>query len=138
MSDIRDRLETVTELPELLGVACKAFEAMLEVIRRNDDPGSEYFLPMVAAGAAAASGRDFVFGAPALPLWQSAGSLEIVPESAGGGHAAVIWLRAVSEVLAGKLLASGTAAAGVADRQACWHAARCAREIHAVMRGGSR
>ena len=54
-------------LPELLDAAQTAFEAMLAVIRRHDQPDEDYFVPMVMAGAYAASGRDCLLFAPSLP-----------------------------------------------------------------------
>ncbi len=136
MNDVQGHLELAADLPALLGVACEAFEALLVVIRRNDGADNAYFLPMVAAGAAAASGRDFLYAAPALPFRSSGSTRRIRPPELASGQAAATWLAEVSEMLAARLSAAGASASSAADRQACWHAARCAGEIQALMRGG--
>ncbi len=138
VSGIAEQVGAARSLPELLCAACEAFEVMLTVIREHDQPGGDYFVPMVMAGASAANGRDHVLFAPSLPPRM------VSPD--GGGQAgapamtsqeAASWLAAASRVLAARLTAAAGSAVLAGDREASLGAAGCAREVLALM-GGSR
>jgi hypothetical protein len=133
-----DPFADARSLPELLDAAQTAFEAMLAVIRRHEQPDEDYFVPMIMASAYAASGRDCLLFAPSLP------PLELAPCPPGrdemrevdGALTAqwLIWLCRSLDVR----LSSAAASAGLAgDRDACLGAARRAREITALMGGAS-
>lgn len=67
LNALTGQIAAAQNLPELLGAAYEAFEVMLRVIREHDQPGADFFLPMVMAGAAAGNGRDHLLFAPSLP-----------------------------------------------------------------------
>ena len=133
-----DPFADAQDLPELLDAAYTAFEAMLAVIRQHDQPDDDYFVPMVMAGASAASGRDYLLFAPSLPPWQLAAG----PSGRGemreaDGALAACWLTWVCRLLDARLAAAGAAAGLAGDRDACLGAAKSAREIAALTGGGS-
>jgi len=137
---VHERLARACGLPELLDAAYDAFEDMLTVIRQHDEPDGEWFIPMVAAAASAANGRDAVGWAPSLP------SPRLHPEQAEENaphpvtaQAAADWAGGLCEILAGRLAAAAAgSAAEPGDRAACRDAARYARDVHALMGGGRR
>ena len=138
VSDVADRVGATRSLPELLCAACEAFEVMLTVIRDHDQPRGELFVPTVMAGAAAGNGRDHVLFAPSLPPRLSR------PDGAGqdGGPAmtsqeAVSWLARVSRVLVAQLHGAAGSAVLAGYREASLGAAGCAREVLALIGGGS-
>jgi len=139
VNGVHEQLARASGLPELLDAAYDAFEDMLTVIRRHDEPDGEWFIPMVVAAASAANGRDAVGWAPSLP------SRRLRPEQSEGhaGHpvtaqAAAAWLAGLGEILAGRLAAAAPSAARPGDRAACRDAARYARDVHVLMGGGGR
>ena len=134
--DLAGRLNAASG-PELLAAACAAFEVMLAVIRRHDQPGGRYFLAMVRAGAAAGAGRDWLLFAPSLRAPDVAAAGGCGPGLDSGGEAeAVRWLRDVCRVLAARLGEAAGSARLAEDRVACLRAAGCAREIAGLFGGG--
>jgi len=139
VNGVQERLARASGLPELLDAAYDAFGDLLTVIRRHDEPDGEWFIPMVLAAASAANGRDAVGWAPSLP------ARRLHREQAEGdagypvtAQAAADWVGALCEILAGRLAAAARFAAGPGDRAACRDAARCARDVHALLGGGGR
>ena len=137
VSQARKQVAGAGSLPELLDAAYEAFEAIRTVIRQHDTPDTEMFVPMVLAGASAGNGRDSILFAPSLP------PRRLHPDMAGeegqrpmAGRAAADWLTQLCEVLASTLTEAAAPADAPGDRQACLDAARCAREIQALMGGG--
>jgi hypothetical protein len=137
VSQARDHVAGAGSLPDLLDAAYEAFEAMLTVIRQHDKPDTEMFVPMVLAGASAGNGRDSILFAPSLPprslhpeMAREEGQRPLV------GRAAADLLTQLCEVLASRLTEAAASADASGDRQACLDAARCAREIHALIGGG--
>jgi hypothetical protein len=138
LGGIPDPFADAQSLPELLDAAHRAFEAMLAVIRRHDQPDEDYFVPMVMAGAYAASGRDCLLFAPSLPPLQLATCPPGRDEMRDvDGALAARWLSWLCRSLDVRL-SSAAASAGLAgDRDACLGAASRATEITALMGGGS-
>ena len=138
MTGVQDRLARASCLAELLDAAYDAFEDMLTVIRRHDDPGSGWFTAMVMAAASAANGRDAVGWAPSLPLRRlhpdQPGEIAGRPQTA---EAAAAWVASVCELLAGRLDVGAAPDADPGDVAACRDAAGYAREVHALMGGGA-
>jgi hypothetical protein len=138
LSDTGDRVAAASGLPELLDAAYEAFEAMLTVIRQNDNPSTGFFVPMVMAGASAGNGRDYLLFAPSLPV------LPLHPGQHGengqrslAGQAAADWLAEMCRTLVGRLSEALTwADVAAGDGEACLGAARCAQEIRELMGGG--
>jgi hypothetical protein len=136
MSEVQERFVSASSVPELLDAAYEAFEDVLTVIRQHDDPGGGLFIPMVMAAASAADGRDAICRAPSLPprslhagTWKGTGRAQ-------APRAAAAWVAGLCEVLADRLAGAASSAAGAGDRGACLDAARCARDVRALMRGG--
>jgi hypothetical protein len=133
-----DRVGASRSLPELLAAACAAFEVMLTVSREHDQPDGAFFVPMVMAGASAANGRDYLLFAPSLPpLPFSPDSVGQCSEAPRTALEAAAWLAGLCQVIAAQLTGAATSAASSADREACLGAAACAREILALMGGGT-
>src|SRR5215472_12248872 len=61
------RVQQASDLAAVLDAAYEAFEVMLSVIHRVQDPGSGLFAALVMAAASAANGRNAVALAPSLP-----------------------------------------------------------------------
>lgn len=137
MNDIADRVAAASGLPELLDAAYDAFEAMLAVIRQNDDPDTGFFVPMVMAGASAGDGRDYVLFAPSLPPRRlHPGQPEGNGQRSLAGQAAADWLAGLCGTLASRLGEAAMSAGAAGDREACLGAARCAGEVRELMGGG--
>ncbi len=162
-----DPIAGARDLTELLATACDAFAAALTVIRQHDQPDDDYFVPLVMAAAAAASARDYLLFAPSLAARQSkgvAGSGHSGPPDArstrwvhasgaadsGSGRSlgdsepgrpdstlTARWLAWLCQLLGSRLTAAAVTARIAGDRRACRGAARCAREIAALMGGDS-
>jgi hypothetical protein len=62
-----ERLARADGLAAIIGAAYDAFEDMLPVIEQQQDPAGGAFTAFVMAAAYAASGRDALLFAPALP-----------------------------------------------------------------------
>jgi hypothetical protein len=126
------------DLAELLEVACDAFETALRVIRQHDQPDDDYFVPLVMAGAAAASARDYLLFAPSLPARQvAAGAPGVGEPDVPDGALTARWLAWLCQLLGSRLTAAAVTSRIADDRRACLGAARCAREIAALMGGES-
>jgi hypothetical protein len=133
---VADRIAAAVNLPEVLGEACEAFEAMLIVIRQNDRPDGHFFVPMVMAGASAGNGRDHVLFAPSLPLRRPhAGAAGVDSQPPMSAREAADWLAGVCQVLAARLAEKAASAELPRDREACLGAAECAREVLALFVG---
>jgi hypothetical protein len=134
--DVMPRLSHATGLAELLDAAYDAFEHVLELIREHDSPACELFVPMMLAGASAASGRDYVGMAPALlPLACAARQTGTGAGTPTGSAAERI--TTICRLLVLALATAEDDAATPEDRRACSHAARCAEEISNLL-GGQR
>jgi hypothetical protein len=138
LGGVPDTFADARNLPELLDAAHAAFEAMLAVIRQHDQPGEGYFVPMVMAGASAASGRDYLLRAPSLTLQQLGAGPSGREEMRQADCAlAARWLTWLCRRLDARLSTAAASAGLAGDRDACLGAARCARQIAALMSGGS-
>jgi hypothetical protein len=132
-----DRFGQARDLGSVLDAACEAFEEILAVIGDYEDASDALVVPLLLAATQAANGRDAVLFAPSLPA-RRLDQLRVGEEPERGSAQDVI--AAVSGLC--QLLASGlarTAAADVtdvADRAACYDAARHAQQIHALLTGG--
>lgn len=135
--ELGGRMTRAANLPDLLDAALDAFGVMLTVIRRHDHPGSELFLPMVMAGASAATGRDSLLAAPSLSSRRTASAPAREQNTSLGRDSrdAARCLAGLSTVLSERLDAAAGRAADPGDRDACRTAARHARQIAALMNG---
>lgn len=145
----RERLEQASGLPDVLGAAYDAFEAMLSVIEDLQDPGGGAFAAFMMSGASAASGRDAVAAAPSLPPPSpvSAGPLETAspadarrpvpgPLSADvTSRGAAVVLARLGQLLAGRLADARAIATDAGDRVACAQALRYAADICSLLGG---
>ena len=124
------RLQQASDLAEVLDAAYEAFEAMLSVIHRVQDPASGWFAAYVMAAASAANGRNAVALAPSLPHrplpavharqrpWPVEQPERVAEVMAGLSH-----------MVAGRLARAAADAPDIDDQIACGHAARSARDI---------
>jgi hypothetical protein len=133
---LQRRLAVAMSVPELLDAACDAFDEILVVIRQHDHPASEYFVPMVMAGAAAGNGRDYLLWAPSLPPRSlSDGQEAETDQRPPTARAAASWLATLCDVLVSRLMCAAEVAREPGDRDACLGAAGHARELRSLMRG---
>lgn len=151
LAELCSRLADAADLAAVLDAAYDAFEDILAVLRRYQDSDEGTFAAFVFAACAAADGRDWIAGAPALPLTASpvgAGGDSVesaAPGTVGAAHA-VQFARVldvagvvaqVSKHLATQLTACAVAASDPADRESCTRAAGEASKICALMGGAS-
>lgn len=126
------RLSHAAGLAELLDAAYDAFEHVLKLMREHDDPACELFVPMMLAAASAASGRDYVGMASALPAPPLARAVRHASAPAGSSADRIT---AICRLLTLALATAEGDAAAPEDRRACSLAARCAREITNLLSG---
>lgn len=134
MTGVAERVEAAGSVQELLDAALGAFEEMLAVIRCHDQPGGDYFVPMVMAAVPAAGGRDYLLWAPSLPPMARQGVPGGGDRPASAGEAAA-WVSGLCRALADRLDGAALTFAVSGDRDACAGAAGCAREISALLGG---
>ena len=128
--DIGARIRQATGLADLLDAAYQGFEEMLALIRLHDDPSDDLFVPMVLAGAFAASGRDCLGRAPSLPRAFCQPDLELRPASArAAAEQITVLCRVLADAFAGPVLAL----APPGDQHACGEAGRCATEVSKLL-----
>ena len=133
---LQRRLADAMSVPELLDAACDAFDEILAVIRQHDHPASDYFVPMVMAGAAAGNGRDCLLWAPSLPPRRLSDERQADSEQRPPtARAAASWLASLCDVLVSRLMSAAEVAPEPGDRDPCLGAAGQAREIRGLMRG---
>jgi hypothetical protein len=133
----QQRLEQASDLAAVLDAAYEAFEGMVSVIHRVQDPASGLFAAFVMAAASAANGRNALALAPSLP----GHPLATVPagQQSWSGEPPERVAEVVAELshLAADRLAQASASASDSgDRAACRHAAECARDICGLLSSG--
>jgi hypothetical protein len=133
---VTDRLAVADDLPVLLDAAYEAFEVLLSVLERHEDPGNARFAAFVSAATCAANGRDAVLFTPSLPPRQlprppGEGDAACAPSMGNELNAAV----AVSALLVARLSQAADQVAHPADRLGCRTAAGYARQIHVLLTG---
>jgi hypothetical protein len=134
MNSARARLQEARGLAAVLDAAYESFDGMLAAIRGSEDPGDGMFIPLVMAAAPVADGRDAIADAPSLPPRRLDGAQE--PRSAASGDRVADEVAALAELLAVRLDGAAGSVAHPRDQAACREAARCAREVCALL-GGS-
>jgi hypothetical protein len=133
MNSARARLQEARGLAAVLDAAYESFEGMLAAIREGEDPGDGMFIPLVMAAAPVADGRDAIADAPSLPPRRLDAAKQ--PCSAAGGGQVAGEVAALAGLLADRLDGAAGSAANPRDRAACREAARCAREVRALLAG---
>jgi hypothetical protein len=136
LAAVTDRLARADDLPVLLDAAYEAFEVLLSVLERHEDPGNARFAAFVSAATCAANGRDAVLFTPSLPprqLPRPPGEADAAhaPGQGNGLNAAI----AASALLVARLSRAAEQAADPADRLGCRTAAGYARQIHVLLTG---
>ena len=134
----RARLDHAAGLPALLDAAYDAFEAILAVLRHHEERAGNAFPAFVLAAGAAASGRDWIAGAPSLPPAATPPQPAAAGDDLLTGHDWVhvaIEIAGISQALAGRLAAAGAEARDPEDRAACEQAAGYAARIRALLAG---
>jgi Bacterial regulatory proteins, lacI family len=136
LAAVTDRLTRADALPVLLDAAYEAFEVLLLVLERHEDPSDSRFVAFVSAATCAANGRDAVLFTPSLPPRQlprpprENGPAD-APDQGGEPYAAL----AVSALLEVRLSQAAEQPADPADRLGCRTAAGYARRIHVLLTG---
>jgi hypothetical protein len=136
----QQRLQQASDLAAVLDAAYQAFEAMVSVIHRVQDPASGLFAAFVMAAASAANGHNALALAPSLPgrplpavatepTEQRPWSGE-PPE--GVGEAVAV----LSRLLAERLEQAAASVADTGDRAACRDAAERALDICGLLSSG--
>jgi len=132
IEDIRLRLESAGELPELLEAAWDAFSLMLAVCQQCEGQSAELFAASAFAASAAATGRRMLAVAPSLPPGQGNGT----------GNEAIVrhdldeigdGLAGLAHLLSVRLSAAVDQAADPGDRQVCQDAAAEAARISELL-----
>lgn len=129
---MHERLRSADGIEAVLDAAHDAFEGLLSIIRAHEDPADGLFIPLVMAAASAAEGRNAITFAPSLPprrLHPATGVAEL------GDTNITVGLAALSELLATRLVDAARDAPYPSDQAACRAAARCARDIRALLIG---
>ena len=129
---MHERLRSADGIETLLDAAHDAFAGLLSIIRAHEDPADGLFIPLVTAAASAAEGRNAITFAPSLPprrLHPATAAAEL------GDTNITVGLAALSELLATRLMDAAHDAPDRGDQAACHTAARCARDIHALLTG---
>jgi hypothetical protein len=129
---MHERLRSADGIETLLDAAHDAFAGLLSIIRAHEDPADGLFIPLVMAAASAAEGRNAITFARSLP------PRRLHPATAAdepGNANITAGLAALIELLAARLSAAARDAPDRSDQAACHTAARCARDIHALLTG---
>ena len=129
---MRERLRSADGIEALLDAAHDAFEGLLTIIRAREDPAGGLFVPLVMAAASAAEGRNAIVFALSLPPRRLHSA---VAADESGDTDITNGLAALSELLAARLSAAVHDAPDRRDQAACRAAARCARDIRALLIG---
>jgi hypothetical protein len=134
----RGHIQATEGLAAVLDAAYAAFEEMLVVIHAHQNPDDLMFVPFVMAAACAASGRDAILFAPALPPCplQAAGAAAGECQ-AGDALAAARELAALCQLLEVKIDRGGQQRIRQRDRSACLDAAAQARELRGYLTGSA-
>lgn len=137
LAAVADRLTRADDLPVLLDAAYEAFDVLLSVLERHEDPDNARFAAFVSAATCAANGRDAVLFTPSLPPRQlprppGEGDAAHAPSKGNDLNAAI----AVSALLMARLSQAAEQAADPADRLGCRTAAGYGRQIHVLLSGG--
>lgn len=126
------RLAQAGDVPAILGAACDAFETMLPLIEKQQEPTSGAFTAFVMAAAIAANGRDAVLRAPSVPF----GAYRL-PAAETAGHSmaleAAIDLAGLSCALYARLTLAASLARCPGDREACAEGARQAMRLMTLL-----
>ena len=123
-------LGTAADLPSLLDAAWQVFECILASVRAAEEDAGALLAAFVMTAAAAASGRDAICTAPALPRAAGPLSLPALPGPPGeiAGQAA-----SLAHLLRARLAAAPAGSA--ADRAAVAAAIGCAERIGELLAG---
>jgi hypothetical protein len=128
------RLQDAGTLPGVLLAAFAAFEFIRETARACEDRAPELMATFMTVADRAVDGRDAIMAAPSLQLVPSNGQLQELAAPGDAARASAV-LAALGVLLARKLARAAEAAPG-GDRESCLRAARAARAIHDLTRGG--
>lgn len=134
---LRERLETPAPSADgvavALEVAWEAFDLLLTTCRACEDRSAELFAAFSFAAAAAAQGRQLVWGAPSLALASVGGSrraVSVVDDLEEIADA----LAGLAQVMSGCLSSAARDAPDPGDRGACADAAREAGQIYQLLK----
>ncbi len=132
---MRTRLETGSELIELLSAAGEAFSLLLAACCDCEGRAVELSAAFAFASAASAQGRLVIASAPSLPACPGS------PASYGGCAGADLEktadsLAGLAGVLSARLSAAARLAPGPGDRVACQDAAAQAAQIYELLASG--
>jgi len=126
----QQRLQQAGDLAGILDAAYEAFEGMVSVIHRVQDPASGLFTALVMAAASAADGRNALALAPSLPGHPLlAVPTEQQPGSGEPPERVAEVVTGLSHLVAERLTQAAASAPETGDQAACQHAARSAQDI---------
>ena len=133
----RDRLQRACGMPSVLDAACDAFEDILAVFGTYEETttGTGMAIAFLLVATQAANGRDALLFAPSLPPRSLHPRRAPVPPERGSADTITASVAGLSLLLAARLAATATTAAGDADQAACHDAARYARTVHDLLAG---
>ncbi len=125
----QQRLQQAGDLAGILDAAYEAFEGMVSVIHRVQDPASGLFTALVMAAASAADGRNALALAPSLPGHPLlAVPAEQQPGSGEPPERVAEVVAGLSDLVAERLELAAASALEAGDRAACRHAPQSARD----------
>jgi hypothetical protein len=137
IDSLRERLETPAPSADgvagTLEAAWAGFDLLLATCRACEDQSAELFAAFSFASAAAAQGRQLVWGAPSLPL-TSAGQSRRAVSVADDLEGITDALAGLAQVMSGRLSSAARDAPDPGDRGACADAAREAGQIYQLLK----
>ena len=125
--------EPDSELPQVLGAAFTAFDAIRQSARDHEDHSQELFPAFISAATAAANGRDAVLTATVVPADAALPPGFSLPAPDASPHEAADAIAASAAILVDWLDKAIELAATPHDQDACHDAAAAARQIQQLM-----
>ena len=126
-------LDSGTGLPQALGHAFDAFEAIRHLARWYEDQSPDLFAAFMSAAVAAADGRDAILTAGTLPAHTPGVTVPGQPAPGADPRQVADSIAASAATLATHLDDAADLAGTSADRRACRNAAASARQIHQLL-----
>lgn len=137
LAEIRRGLAQASGLPAMLSASLDAFEAMLTLLREQEDPPGPGFAAFALAAASAANGRDAIAFAPSPPPAGpgQVGPAPKVPHTSLPAATVAADLGELALALADYLEDAAASAVDPDDRDACQDGARHAAAVSALLTG---
>lgn len=137
LTEARRRLAQATGLPAMLTAALNAFEAMLPVIREQEDRAGPGFAAFVMSAVSVANGRDAIAFAPSLPKDAIGRVLpdQLAPDGRTTEAQAAAEVGELALFLARYLRDAAAQTAQPGDREACQDGARHAAAVAEMLTG---